>query len=94
VEGRQRALDRPSGPISSPPGAPRGTSCVQLEDHAQLRHLLIHYRTEGNTRGKGADWVKKTLGWSVDLVERPKKPAPEEVLRAWAREWNSKRAWP
>jgi transposase len=31
--------------------------------------------------------VEKTLGWSVDLVERPKKPAPEEVLMAWAREW-------
>jgi putative transposase len=31
--------------------------------------------------------VEKTLGWSVDLVERPRKPAPEEVLRAWAREW-------
>jgi transposase len=27
------------------------------------------------------------LGWSVDLVERPKKPAPEEVLMAWAKEW-------
>jgi putative transposase len=36
---------------------------------------------------KGADWVKKTLGWSVDVVERPRKPAPEEVLMAWAREW-------
>ena len=31
--------------------------------------------------------MRKTLGWSVDLVERPRKPAPEEVLRAWAREW-------
>ena len=31
--------------------------------------------------------MQKTLGWSVDLVERPKKPAPEEVLMAWAREW-------
>jgi transposase len=36
---------------------------------------------------KGADWVKKTLGWSVELVERTKKPAPEEVLMRWAREW-------
>ena len=36
---------------------------------------------------KGAEWVKKTLGWSVDVVERPRKPAPEEVLMAWAREW-------
>jgi hypothetical protein len=33
-------------------------------------------------RGEGCrDWVeKKTLGGSVDVVERPKKPAPEEVL--------------
>jgi putative transposase len=23
----------------------------------------------------------------VDLVERPNKPAPEEVLMVWAREW-------
>jgi len=36
---------------------------------------------------KGKDWVEKALGWSVDLVERARKPAPEEVLRAWAREW-------
>ena len=36
---------------------------------------------------KGADWVRKTLGWSVDLVERPKKPAPEAVLMSWAAEW-------
>jgi hypothetical protein len=36
---------------------------------------------------KGKDWVEKTLGWSVDLVERARKPAPKEVLMAWAREW-------
>jgi hypothetical protein len=36
---------------------------------------------------KGADWVEKALGWSVDVVERPKKPAPEAVLKSWAREW-------
>jgi hypothetical protein len=29
---------------------------------------------------KGKDWVEKTLGWSVDLVECPRKPAPKEVL--------------
>ena len=38
-------------------------------------------------RTRAQDWVEKTLGWSVDLVERPKKPAPEEVLMAWAAEW-------
>ena len=26
-------------------------------------------------------------GLAGDLVERPRKPAPKEVLRAWAREW-------
>jgi len=35
---------------------------------------------------KGADWVKKTLGWRVEIVSRPRKAAPEEVLMAWARE--------
>ena len=41
------------------------------------------YRAEG----KGADWVRKSLGWSVDLLERPRKPAAKDVLMAWAREW-------
>jgi putative transposase len=36
---------------------------------------------------KGKDWVQRTLGWSVDLVERPRKPAPKKVLMAWAEQW-------
>ena len=37
---------------------------------------------------KGKDWVEKTLEWSAELVERRRKPAPEEVLMEWARrEW-------
>jgi hypothetical protein len=32
------------------------------------------------TEDKGKDWVQKTLRWSVDLVERPRKVAPKEVL--------------
>jgi putative transposase len=50
---------------------------------------LSHLWLEAGYRGedKGADWVRKTLGWSVELVERPKKPAPEEVLMSWAKEW-------
>ena len=31
--------------------------------------------------------MRRALGWSVDVVERPKKPAPEEVLMRWVREW-------
>jgi hypothetical protein len=41
---------------------------------------------------KGADWVKKTLGWRVEIVSRPRKAAPEEVLMAWAREWSKEGA--
>jgi putative transposase len=32
--------------------------------------------------------VEKALGWSVELVERQRKPAPEEVLKLWAEEWS------
>ena len=51
----------------------------------RLSHLWMDagYRGEG----EGADWVEKTLGWRVEIVSRPRKPAPEEVLMAWAREW-------
>jgi hypothetical protein len=44
---------------------------------------------DGGYRGedKGKDWVEKTLGWSVELVERRRRPAPKEVLMAWAQEW-------
>jgi putative transposase len=31
--------------------------------------------------------VEKSLGWTVELVERPRKPAPKEVLMAWAEQW-------
>ena len=41
---------------------------------------LCHLWVDAGYRGedKGANWVEKTLGWSVDLVERPRKPAPEK----------------
>ena len=31
--------------------------------------------------------MQKALGWTVDLVERPRKAAPEKVLMKWAAEW-------
>jgi putative transposase len=50
---------------------------------------LSHLWLDGGYRGedKGKDWVEKTLGWSAELVERARKPAPKEVLMAWAQEW-------
>ncbi len=46
------------------------------ERFPRLRHLWLDagYRGEG----KGADWVEKTLGWTVDLVERPRESPPSK----------------
>jgi putative transposase len=55
------------------------------EQFPRLRHLWLDAGYRGED--KGANWVQKTLGWTVDLLERPKRLAPEGVLMAWAREW-------
>jgi putative transposase len=51
----------------------------------RLKHLWLDAGNRGKNKGK--DWVEKTLGWSVDLVERARKPALKEVLMTWTREW-------
>ena len=48
------------------------------ERFPRLSHLWLDAGYRGED--KGAAWVEKTLGWSVDLVDRPRKPAPEGVL--------------
>jgi hypothetical protein len=58
----------------------------------RLSHLWMDAGYRGS-QAKGADWVKKTLGWRVEIVSRPRsKAAPEEVLMAWAREWSKEKA--
>ena len=39
---------------------------------------------------KGGYWVEKTLGGTVEIVKRPPKPAPKEVLMVWAEQWLKK----
>jgi putative transposase len=34
----------------------------------------------------GTDWVEKALGWTAEIVRHPPKVAPQEVMKAWARE--------
>lgn len=51
----------------------------------RLSHLRLDAGYRGEDKGKG--WVEKALGWSVELVERPRKPAPETVLMVWAEQW-------
>jgi putative transposase len=55
------------------------------EHFPRLKHLWVDAGYRGEDKGK--DWVEKTLGWSVDLVELPRKPASKEVLMAWAEQW-------
>jgi transposase len=51
----------------------------------RLCHLWLAAGYRGEDKGK--DWVEKTLGWSTELVERQRNPAPKEVLMTWARQW-------
>jgi putative transposase len=51
----------------------------------RFSHLWLDAGYSGEEEGRG--WVEKVLEWTVDLVERPRKPAPEEVLKVWAAEW-------
>ena len=52
----------------------------------RLSHLWLDAGYTGED--KGAGWVRKVLGWTAEIVRHPPKPAPEEVMRAWVREWN------
>jgi putative transposase len=59
-----------------------------LDGAKELFPRLSHLWLDAGYRGqeKGGGWVEKALGWSVELVERPRKLAPEEVLMRWAEE--------
>jgi transposase len=54
------------------------------ERFPRLSHLWLDSGYRGEDKGKG--WVQKVLGWTVEIVERPRKPAPEKVLMRWAAE--------
>jgi hypothetical protein len=44
----------------------------------RLSHLWMDAGYSGEN--KGGDWVQKMFGWSLEIVSRPRKAAPEEVL--------------
>jgi putative transposase len=63
-----------------------------LLDIAARNHLpqrLSHLWLDAGYIGedKGAGWVERVLGWTAEIVRHPKKLAPEEVMRAWVREF-------
>jgi putative transposase len=55
-----------------------------------LPRRLLHLWLDAGYTGqeKGAGWVESVLlGWTAEIVRHPPKPAPEEVMMRWAREW-------
>jgi putative transposase len=55
----------------------------------RLPRRLSHVWMDAGYTGqdKGADWVRRVLGWMAEIVRYSPKPAPEEVMRRWVREW-------
>jgi putative transposase len=53
----------------------------------RLCHLWLDAGYTGQ-EDRGIGWVEKTLGWTAEIVRHPPKPAPEEVMMRWVREFN------
>jgi hypothetical protein len=75
--------------VRTSPIATASSSCSSPRRSASSRA----YRTCGWTplytgEDRGAGWVEKTLGWTAEIVKHPPKPAPEEVMMRWVREFN------
>jgi putative transposase len=51
----------------------------------RLSHIWLDAGYTGQERGAG--WVRRTLGWTAEIVRHPPKPAPEGVMIKWATEW-------
>jgi putative transposase len=49
----------------------------------RLKHLWL----DAGYKGRAKEWIEGALGWTVEVVQHPPKMAPQEVMRAWAREW-------
>jgi putative transposase len=56
----------------------------------RLPERLSHPWLDAGYTGEdeGAGWVRKVLGWTAEIVRHPPKMAPEEVMRAWVREFD------
>src|SRR5215203_4817368 len=63
---------------------------IEINARERLPERLSHLWLDAGYTGedKGAGWVQRTLGWTAEIVRHPKKLAPEEVMRAWVREFN------
>ena len=58
-----------------------------LEQGRGLFPRLAHLWLDAGYKGKSKGWIENVLGWTVEIVQHPPKIAPQEVMKAWAREW-------
>lgn len=73
-----------SAKVMDPEGIKELLGQAEIE-FPRVKHLWLDAGYSGEDKGK--DWVEKTLGWSVELVERPRNIASRETLMKWARQW-------
>jgi hypothetical protein len=66
-------------------GSRRCSAAGRYALSAPLSPVWLDAGYRGEDKGKLG--TEKTLGWSVDLLQRARKVAPKEVLMGWAREW-------
>jgi putative transposase len=50
---------------------------------SRLKHLWL----DAGYEGRGRRWAEEVMGLSVDVVRKPPKPVPEQVVKVWAEEW-------
>ncbi len=48
---------------------------------------LLHLWVNQGYEGRGKEWTERALDLRVEVVRRSPKPAPDEVLRSWAKAW-------
>ena len=48
---------------------------------------LSHLWLDAGYEGRGRRWAEEAIRLSVEIVGKPPKPVPEEVVKRWAREW-------
>ena len=83
---------RSARPQRENPGPRVGIKLLLEPARTVLRRLSHVWLDAGYTgQDKGAGWVEGALGWSAEIVRHPPKPAPEEVMMRWAREWAKER---
>jgi len=63
---------------------------LEINARERLPERLSHQWLDAGHTGEdeGAGWVQRTPGWTAEIVRHPPKPAPEEVMRAWVREFD------